>query len=73
MKQIFTRSFLRKIKKSKTMLFNIFVMFLGVLEYNLHLFYEQIGAEYYGLVFVILSTIGMYLRSVTTQSLDDKP
>lgn len=73
MKQIFTRSFLRKIKKSKTMLFNIFVMFLGVMEYNLHLFYEQIGPEYYGLVFVILSTIGMYLRSVTTQSLDDKP
>lgn len=72
MKQIFTRSFLRRIKKSKTMLFNLFLMFLGVLEYNLHLFYDLIGAEHYGLVFVILSTIGMYLRSVTTQSLEDK-
>ena len=67
MKQIFKR-----IKKSKTMLFNLFLMFLGVLEYNLHLFYYLIGAEHYGFVYVVIATVGMYLRSITTQSLEDK-
>ena len=71
MSNIFSKSFLRKIKRSKTMMFNLLVGFIGILEYNLHLFYDLLG-EYYGVVFVLVATINMGLRIVTTQSLDDK-
>ena len=53
------------------MMFNLLVGFIGILEYNLHLFYDLLG-EYYGVVFVLVATINMGLRIVTTQSLDDK-
>ena len=71
MKQIFTRRFLNKVKKSRTMLFNLFVGFVGILEYNMHLFYDMLG-EHYPVAFIIVATIGMYLRTITTESLEDK-
>lgn len=49
---IFTRSFLAKIKKSKTMMFNLLIGTLGILEYNLHLFYDVLGQNY-GIVFLL--------------------
>lgn len=71
MSKIFTTSFLSKIKKSKTMLFNMALAALGVLEYNMHLFYDQLG-EHYGIVFVAVGIIGAWLRMVTTESLENK-
>lgn len=68
---IFSKSFLKKISKSKTMLFNLLVGFIGILEYNLHLFYSQLG-ENYGIVFVVIATIGLWLRLITTNSINDK-
>lgn len=68
---IFSKSFLKKISKSKTMLFNLLVGFIGILEYNLHLFYSQLG-ENYGIVFVVIATIGFGLRLITTESIKDK-
>ena len=53
------------------MLFNLFVGFVGILEYNMHLFYDMLG-EHYPIAFIIVATIGMYLRTITTESLDDK-
>jgi hypothetical protein len=71
MGKVFTKSFLTKLKKSKTMLFNMLLAFIGILEYNLHLFYDVLG-EHYGIVFVIIATVGAYLRMITTESIEDK-
>ena len=68
---IFTKSFLAKIKKSKTMMFNLLIGTLGILEYNLHLFYDVLG-QHYGIVFMLVAVVNMWLRTITTQSLDDK-
>ena len=71
MGKIFTKSFLTKLKKSKTILFNMLVAFVGILEYNLHLFYDVLG-QHYGIVFVIIATIGAYLRMITTEAIEEK-
>lgn len=71
MSKIFTRSFLKKISKSKTMILNMLIAMLGVLEYNLHLFYNVLG-EYYGVVFLIIATLGVWVRMLTTTSIEDK-
>ncbi len=62
---------LQKLYKSKTMLFNILLGFVGILEVNLGLFQTMLG-EYYGIVFVLIAAIGMTLRTITTTSLSDK-
>lgn len=62
---------LQKLYKSKTMLFNILLGFVGILEVNLGLFQTMLG-EYYGIVFVLIAAIGMMLRTITTTSLSDK-
>jgi hypothetical protein len=71
MGKIFTKSFLTKLKKSKTILFNLLVAFVGILEYNLHLFYDVLG-EHYGIVFVVIAMIGVVLRTITTESIEEK-
>jgi hypothetical protein len=71
MGKIFTKSFLTKLKKSKTILFNLLVAFIGILEYNLHLFYDVLG-EHYGIVFVVIAMIGVVLRTITTESIEEK-
>jgi hypothetical protein len=69
--KIFHPDFLSNIKKSKTMIFNMLLALLGVLEYNLHLFYTALG-DNYGLVFVGIATVGAWLRILTTSSIEDK-
>jgi hypothetical protein len=71
MGKIFTKSFLTKLKKSKTILFNLLVAFVGILEYNLHLFYDVLG-EHYGIVFVVIAMIGVVLRTITTEAIEEK-
>ncbi len=71
MGKVFTKSFLTKLKKSKTILFNMLLAFIGILEYNLHLFYDVLG-EHYGIVFVIIATVGAYLRIITTEAIEEK-
>lgn len=68
---IFTKSFLSKINKSKTMMFNLLIGTVGIIEYNLHLFYDVLG-EHYGIVFLLVAIVNMWLRTITTQSLEDK-
>lgn len=71
MSKIFTKSFLQKAKKSKTMILSFLVVLLGVLELNLHLFYDLLG-EYYGITYLIIATAVAWVRTQTTQSWEDK-
>jgi hypothetical protein len=57
--------------KSKTMLFNLLIGMLGVVELNLGLFQMALG-DYYGLIFMCVAMINVFLRTVTTTSLKDK-
>ena len=57
--------------KSKTMLFNLLIGMLGVVELNLGLFQMALG-DYYGLILMCVAMINVFLRTVTTTSLKDK-
>lgn len=71
MSKIFTKSFLQKAKKSKTIALAFIITMLGVLELNLHLFQELLG-EYYGITYLIIATAVAWVRTQTTQSWEDK-
>lgn len=60
-----------KFKKSKTMWFSMLLTTLGVLELNLHLFYDLLGDKY-GATYMIIALITAWLRVITTTSLEDK-
>ena len=61
-----------KLKKSKTMIWAFALTILGVLELNLHLFYNVLGEEYYGITYMIIAMVTAVLRVVTTMPLEDK-
>lgn len=61
----------KKFKKSKTMWFSMLLTTLGVLELNLHLFYDLLG-EHYGVTYMAIALITAWLRTITTTSLEDK-
>ena len=71
MSKIFTKSFLQKAKKSKAMILSFLVVLLGVLELNMHLFYDVLG-EYYGITYLVIATAVAWVRTQTTQSWEDK-
>ncbi len=54
--------------KSKTHWFNIFVGIIGILELNIGLLQNTLG-DSYGVVFVVVAMIGMFLRTVTTTAI----
>lgn len=61
-----------KLKKSKTMMWALVLTILGVLELNLHLFYNVLGEEYYGITYMVIAMVTGILRVVTTMPLEDK-
>lgn len=65
------KSFVKKFLKSKTMLLSLLIATLGILELNLHLFYDVLG-EYYGVVFLVISLASAYIRLLTTKPFEDK-
>ena len=60
-----------KLKKSKTMWFAMLLTTLGVLELNLHLFYNTLG-DYYGVTYMVIALVTGWLRVITTLPLEDK-
>jgi hypothetical protein len=62
---------LSKIFKSKTMMYNLFLAFLGVLELNFYLIADTFGS-YQGFVYITLAMVGAYLRFITTMPIEDK-
>ena len=71
MSKIFTASFLKKLAKSKTIILQLVIATLGVVEYNLHLFYNVLG-DNYPVVYLIIAMLGVWVRVLTTTSLEDK-
>jgi hypothetical protein len=71
MSKIFRPSFLKKIAKSKTMILQLLIATLGIVEYNLHLFYNTLG-DNYALVYMLIAIAGVWIRMLTTTSLEDK-
>lgn len=63
---------LRKILKSKTMLFSLLLIVFGVIEANLSLMQSAIPAEYWGFVVTGIGIITAVLRFVTTNGIKDK-
>jgi hypothetical protein len=63
---------LKKIFKSKTMLFSLLLVVFGVVEANLSLFQTHIPPQYWPLVVTGIGVVSAVLRFVTTTSLDEK-
>ena len=61
----------KQILKSKTMLFNIFVAIMAVVELNMNVLQPLLG-DHYGVVFMVIAVVNAILRIVTTTSLKDK-
>lgn len=62
---------LTKLHKSKTMLFNILVAVLGIVEMNMQVLQEYLGTHY-GIIFMLVAVVNVILRTVTTKPLNDK-
>lgn len=63
---------IRKILKSKTMLFSLALVILGVIEANLSLFQSLIPPQYWGFVVTGIGIVSAVLRMITTQPIKDK-
>jgi hypothetical protein len=62
---------LTKVHKSKTMMFNILIAVLSIVELNIGLFQAVLG-DYYGVIFMLVAIINVILRTVTTQPISEK-
>jgi hypothetical protein len=62
---------LTKLHKSKTMVFNILIAVLSIVELNIGLFQAVLG-DYYGIIFMLVAVINVILRTVTTQPISEK-
>ena len=59
--------------RSKTIRLNAFVVpALIMLETNFHYLKSTLGDNWYGILFIVVSAANIYLRTVTTESLEDK-
>ena len=62
---------LKQILKSKTMLFNIFVAIMAVIEINMSVLQPILG-DHYGIVLIVIAAVNAFLRTITTTSIKDK-
>ncbi len=63
---------LKKLLKSKTMIFSILLAMLGVVELNMSVFSTYMTQEMYGIFVIVVGMITAVLRILTTSSIDDK-
>ena len=57
--------------KSRTVWINVFIAVLAMLELKFPLLQDFAG-EWYGLAFIVVSGINIYLRTITTQPLSER-
>jgi hypothetical protein len=58
--------------KSKTIKFNAVVGILAALEVKTEVFASIVGPEYLPLVGMLITAVNIYLRSITTEPLENK-
>lgn len=63
---------MKKYLKSKTVWFNTLVGIMAVLETQTQVFASFVGAEYLPYVALGITFVNIYLRSITTEALEDK-
>jgi hypothetical protein len=63
---------MKKYLKSKTVWFNTLIGVLAVLETQTQIFASFVGPEYLPFVGLFITTVNIYLRSITTESLAAK-
>lgn len=62
---------IKKIIKSKTLIFNMLVAIGTVVEANFDFIKGQ-NPDYYMYIVMVVTAINFYLRTITTKSLDEK-
>lgn len=58
--------------KSRTVWVNVLIAILAMVELNFQMLDSLIGEKWYGLAFIIVSGINIYLRTITTQPLSER-
>lgn len=66
------KNYLKKLLKSKTMIFSILLAILGVIEMNMSVFSNYMTEETYGLFVIFIGVVTAVLRILTTTSISDK-
>ena len=57
--------------KSRTVWINVLIAILAMIELKFPLLQDMAG-EWYGLAFIVVSGINIYLRTITTQPLSER-
>lgn len=63
---------MKKYLKSKTIWFNTLVGAMAVLETQTQVFASFVGPDYLPYVALMVTFVNIYLRSITTEALEDK-
>ena len=63
---------LRKMRRSKTMIFALLLVVLGVVYDNFSYIQNIIDPAYYGITYIVIGVVVAVLRFVTVKPLDEK-
>ena len=63
---------LRKMRRSKTMIFALLLVVLGVVYDNFSYIQNVIDPAYYGITYIVIGVVVAVLRFVTVKPLDEK-
>lgn len=58
--------------KSRTVWINVLIGILAMVELNFHMLQSLVGEQWYGLAFIMVSGINIYLRTITTKPLSER-
>ena len=66
------RRFFRKWHRSKTQWFNGALVLTGLVQANIEEFRQLMPPSYFGIFLVAIGIVGWYLRTITTQPVEEK-
>jgi len=66
------RKLFRRWYKSKTQWLNGSLVFMGLVQSNIEEFRQFVNPSYFGGILIAVGMIGWYLRTVTTQPIEEK-
>lgn len=66
------RKLFRRWHRSKTQWFNGALVLSGLVQANIEEFRAVIPPSYFGMFLVVIGMVGWYLRTITTQPIEEK-
>lgn len=66
------RKLFRRWHRSKTQWFNGVLVLSGLVQANIEEFRAVIPPSYFGMFLVVIGMVGWYLRTITTQPIEEK-